>query len=291
MKVLITGAGGQVGWELQQTVPAGIEIIALHRTDLDISERASVMSVLKHHQPDLVINAAAYTGVDNAEREIDKAYAINGDGPANIAAAVLDCNAGLIHISTDFVFDGTKTKPYLPDDEPRPMGVYGASKLQGERTVMAVTSGAAVILRTAWVYSAHGSNFVKTMIRLMAERDELKVVDDQVGTPTWARELAKAIWHIADKKAMRGIYHWTDDGVASWYDFAVAIQEDACNLGLLQDKIPVKPITTDDYPTPAKRPAYSVLDKASTCAQLGYSPPHWRESLRKMLKELRSAED
>ena len=217
MKVLITGAGGQVGWELQQTVSTDIEITALHRVELDIADQAAVMSVIKELQPDLVINAAAYTAVDKAEEEVDRAYKVNVDGAANIARAVEDCSARLIHISTDFVFDGTGTKPYLPGDEPKPSGVYGASKLQGERAVMAETSGRAVILRTAWVYSVHGSNFVKTMLRLMAKREELGVVDDQVGTPTWAKELEKTIWLIAGKTDMQGTYHCTEDGKASWY--------------------------------------------------------------------------
>ena len=287
MKVLITGAGGQVGWELQQTVSTDIEITALHRVELDIADQAAVMSVIKEFQPDLVINAAAYTAVDKAEEEVDRAYKVNVDGAANIARAVEDCSARLIHISTDFVFDGTGTKPYLPGDEPKPSGVYGASKLQGERAVMAETSGRAVILRTAWVYSVHGSNFVKTMLRLMAEREELGVVDDQVGTPTWAKELAKTIWLIAGKTDMQGTYHWTDDGKASWYDFALAIQEEAYGLGLLQKTIPIKPIKTEEYPTPARRPAYSVLDKTSTLEALDCKTPHWRESLIKMLIELK----
>jgi dTDP-4-dehydrorhamnose reductase len=287
MKVLIAGAGGQVGWELQQAAPTGIEIIALQHADLDIADSSAVMSLVQQYQPDLVINAAAYTAVDKAEEETDKAYKVNTDGAANIARAVEDCSARLIHISTDFVFDGTGTKPYLPGDEPKPSGVYGASKLQGERAVMAETSGRAVILRTAWVYSVHGSNFVKTMLRLMAEREELGVVDDQVGTPTWAKELAKTIWLIAGKTDMQGTYHWTDDGKASWYDFALAIQEEAYGLGLLQKTIPIKPIKTEEYPTPARRPAYSVLDKASTLEALDCKAPHWRESLIKMLTELK----
>ena len=287
MKVLITGAGGQVGWELQQTVSTDIEITALHRVELDIADQAAAMSVIKELQPDLVINAAAYTAVDKAEEEVDRAYKVNVDGAANIARAVEDCSARLIHISTDFVFDGTGTKPYLPGDEPKPSGVYGASKLQGERAVMAETSGRAVILRTAWVYSVHGSNFVKTMLRLMAKREELGVVDDQVGTPTWAKEFAKTIWLIAGKTDMQGTYHWTDDGKASWYDFALAIQEEAYGLGLLQKTIPIKPIKTEEYPTPARRPAYSVLDKTSTLEALDCKAPHWRESLIKMLIELK----
>ena len=287
MKILITGSEGQVGWELQQTMPADVEITALHRSGLDITDLSAVMSLIPELQPDLIINTAAYTAVDQAENQADKAYGVNADGAANIARAAENCSARLIHLSTDFVFDGNGSEPYLPEDEPKASGVYGASKLEGERSVIAETNGRAVILRTAWLYSVHGINFVKTMLRLMAERDELKVVADQIGTPTWAKDLAMAIWLIADKTEMQGIYHWTDDGVASWYDFALAIQEEAHKLGILQRMILVRPIKTEEYPTPAKRPAYSVLDKTSTCAALGYTPPHWRESLIKMLSELK----
>ncbi len=287
MKFLITGAGGQVGWELQQTRPAGVNIIALCRTDLDITDQVAVLSAVRHHQPDLVINAAAYTAVDKAEKESARAYKVNADGAANIARAAEKYTARLIHISTDFIFDGRKSGPYRPEDEPHPLGVYGASKLEGERTVLAETRGRAVVLRTAWIYSVHGGNFVKTMLRLMAERDELRVVADQVGTPTWAKDLAKIIWQVAVKKDMQGIYHWTAEGKASWYDFAAAVQEEAYGLGLLQSKIPIRPIKTDEYPTPARRPAYSVLDKTSTCAELGCSPIPWRDSLKKMLTELK----
>jgi dTDP-4-dehydrorhamnose reductase len=286
MKVIVTGAGGQVGWELQRTCPAHVEIFAFHRTDLDITDQSAVMAKFQELKPHLVINAAAYTAVDRAEQEADKAYRVNTDGAANIALASAESGSRLLHISTDFVFDGSKTTPYLPEDKPKPLGVYGASKLQGERAVMTETMGRAVVLRTSWVYSVHGSNFVKTMLRLMKEKDELKIVADQVGTPTWAKELARAIWHIADNNEMQGIYHWTDNGTASWYDFAQAIQEEAHGLGILPDEIPLKPIKTEEFPTPAKRPAYSVLDKTTTCEALGYTPLHWQESLKSMLQEL-----
>jgi dTDP-4-dehydrorhamnose reductase len=242
--------------------------------------------VFQQHGPDLVINAAAYTAVDKAESEKDKAYEVNVRGAANIAKAAEHSGARLIHISTDFVFDGRKSKPYRPDDKPNPISVYGASKLQGEEAVLRETMKKALILRTGWVYSSHGSNFVKTMLKLMAERDEISVVADQVGTPTWARGLAKAIYHFANIPDTHGIYHSTDAGVASWYDFAAAIQEEAHQLGILQSLIPVIPIRTDDYPTAAKRPPYSVLDKTATWQALGYTASHWRVALRLMLEEL-----
>lgn len=287
MKVIITGEDGQLGLALQQTKPTGWEIVPLNLIDLDITDGAAVQATILQYEPDLVINTAAYTAVDKAEEEVDTAYRVNADGAANIARAVEETGARLIHISTDFIFDGDKTVPYLPTDEAKPISVYGASKLQGEQVVLSRTMGKAVVLRTAWLYSSNGHNFVKTMLRLMAERDELKIVADQIGTPTWAKELAKVIWLIADKTDMQGIYHWTDDGKASWYDFAKAIQEEAHGLAILQKMIPLKPIPTAAYPTPAKRPAYSVLDKTLTCTELGYTPLHWRESLREMLTELK----
>jgi dTDP-4-dehydrorhamnose reductase len=287
MKVIVTGAEGQVGWELVRTAPAGAKIIALGQGDLDITNPEAVAVVTQEEQPDLIINAAAYTAVDRAEEEVDKAYKVNAEGAANIARGCGKAGARLIHISTDFVFDGNKPEPYLPGDKPNPLGVYGGSKLLGENAVMDETAGQAVVLRTSWVYSAHGSNFVKTMLRLMNERDKLNVIADQVGSPTWAKDLAQAIWLIAGKKDMQGVYHWTDDGKASWYDFAVAIQEEAHGLGLLQKTIPIKPIKTEEYSTPARRPAYSVLDKTSTLEALGCKAPHWRESLIKMLTELK----
>ncbi|MGW8287255.1 MAG: dTDP-4-dehydrorhamnose reductase, partial [Desulfobulbales bacterium] len=244
MKILITGANGQLGWELQRAAPKDFEIITLSRLDLDITDNAAVESAFQEFSPELVINAAAYTAVDKAENEKAKAFAVNGDGAANVAKAATDIKARLIHISTDFVFDGLKSQPYLPDDETNPVSMYGASKLQGEQAVLAETEGNALILRTGWVYSSHGSNFVKTMLRLMAERDEISVVSDQVGTPTWSNGFAGAIYKFAAKPEVQGIYHWSDAGIASWYDFAVAIQEEAFSLDILNNIIPIKPIRT-----------------------------------------------
>ena len=287
MKVLITGANGQLGWELQRTKPDNWHIVALSRTELDITDSSAIKTTLQKHQPDLVINTAAYTAVDKAESEKDKAYDVNAKGAENIAKETEKSGARLIHISTDFIFDGTKSHPYMPDDTPNPTCVYGESKLKGEQDVITITNGKAMILRTSWVYSVHGDNFVKTMLRLMGERDEISVVSDQVGTPTWAKELAKAIWHLAEKTDLQGIFHWTNEGIASWYDFAVAIQEKAFELDLLKKAIPIISIGTKDYPTPAKRPLYSVLDSTAAWKALGYTAPHWRESLRMMLEELK----
>jgi dTDP-4-dehydrorhamnose reductase len=287
MKTLITGASGQLGRELLRIKPDKWRFIAFSHSELDISDSAAVAAVFQKHKPNLVINAAAYTSVDQAESEREKAFAVNAVGAENIARATEYFRARLIHISTDFIFDGTKSQPYLPDDRPNPIGVYGASKLQGEKAVLETTGNQALILRTGWVYSSHGSNFVITMLRLMTERDEIGIVADQVGTPTWARDLARTIYRFADFPSAQGVFHWSDAGVAGWYDFAVAIQEEAREIGFPLKNTTIKPIRTADYPTPAKRPAYSVLDKTATWETLGYTSLHWRDSLRSMLAELK----
>lgn len=283
--ILITGANGQLGWELRRSVPEGVEAHFLGRNDLDLTDQPAVGEWFDRLKPALVINAAAYTAVDKAEEEPGLAYAVNRDGAACLAEAGRAAGARMVQISTDFVFDGRKGRPYRPDDPVGPVGVYGASKLAGEQAVEDVLGDRALILRTAWVYSAHGGNFVKTMLRLMGEKESLSVVADQVGSPTWAAGLANAIWDAADKR-LKGIHHWTDAGVASWYDFAVAIQEEALAIGLLKKAIPISPIRTEDYPTAAKRPPYSVLDRTETWEALGIEAMHWRGGLREMLAEV-----
>ena len=286
MKAVIVGANGQLGQELQITAGSDIEAIALGREQLDIGNQQQVDQLLSEFRPQLVINAAAYTAVDKAEQESELAYQINRDGVANLARTCQKIQARLIHISTDFVFDGCQSTAYKPADTVNPLGCYGESKYAGEQALQ--TSGLKdyLIIRTAWVYSSFGANFVKTMLRLMAEKEFLGVVADQVGTPTYAREMARAIWTMAQQTELQGILHWTDAGVASWYDFSVAIQEEALELGLLTKSIPINPISTDAYPTPAKRPAYSVLDKTETWNLLQCPAVHWRIRLRQMLKVL-----
>lgn len=283
MKALITGAGGQVGRALQSTAPPGVSLLALGSGQLDITSADAVTALVEAERPDLIFNTAAYTAVDKAESEEDRARLVNGDAVGFLSSAARQTGARLIHISTDFAFDGTASTPYPPDAPPAPLGAYGRSKVVGE----VEAQNGALIVRTAWVYGSHGHNFVRTMLRLMAQRDEVRVVTDQIGTPTWATSLAQALWRMADASA-RGIWHYTDSGVASWYDFAVAIQEEALALGLLDRAVPVIPITTADFPTPARRPAYSVLDKSATFALLGGAAPHWRVNLRKMLKDIQT---
>jgi len=284
-KILIVGMGGQLGFELKRSCPGDCCLVAPTEAELDITDRAAVISCITAEMPAVIINCAAYTAVDKAESDADKAFAVNHTGPQYLAEAAKAVDALLVHISTDFVFSGNQGRPYRPDDQPDPLSVYGRSKLAGEQAVLA--SGArASIIRTAWLYSAHGNNFVKTMLRLMGERDSLGVVADQTGTPTWAASLAELIWRLIDKNAA-GIFHWSDAGTASWYDFAVAIYEEATSLGLLNRPVQIKPITTANYPTPAARPAFSVLDKTAAYAAAGLEPVHWRTNLRKMLAKLK----
>lgn len=278
MKVLIAGAGGQLGRALQSSAPDGWIIIAPPEADFDITNADAVARTIALHAPDLVINAAAYTAVDKAEAEPAVARRINAEAVAILAAHA----PALVHISTDFVFDGTAHAPIPPDATPAPLGVYGATKLEGERAALA--NPQALVVRTAWVYAAQGANFVHTMLRLMRERDQVRVVADQLGSPTHAASLARALWSLVAAKA-QGLHHFTDSGTASWYDFAVAIQEEALALGLLPRAVEIVPIATQDYPTPAARPAYGILDKTETWALTGI-PSHWRAELRLCLKAL-----
>lgn len=285
MRVLVTGSRGQLGVELQRSVPDGVEVLALDRATLDITDPAALDSVFREFVPTTVINAAGFTGVDRAEDVPDEAFAVNARGALNVAQAAASTGARVIHVSTDFVFNGESPRPYEPRDEPDPVNAYGKSKLEGERAVLSLAGSAALVIRTAWLYAAHGSNFANTMLRLIGERDVVRVVADQVGTPTSASGLARAIWSAAAQPNLHGIMHWTDAGVASWYDFAVAIREGGMATGLLNKAAPVQPILTRDYPTKARRPPYSVLDKSLAWASLGVQPVHWQCALRAVLRE------
>lgn len=286
-KALITGAGGQVGRMLLETRPHDFDAIACTHAELDVAVSVAVRDYIRHHRPAVIINAAAYTAVDKAESEPDAARRINAEGPGYLAAAARECGARLIHISTDFVFDGAASSPYRPESETRPLSVYGRTKRDGERAVLEALPEHSTIVRTAWVYAATGANFLRTMLRIMRHKGAARVVADQVGTPTAARSLAETLWRIAANPEIRGIHHWSDAGVASWYDFAVAIAEEGAQIGLLPPDVAVTPIATADYPTPACRPSYSVLDKRSL-APYGLSPLHWRKRLRAVLKEIPS---
>ncbi|MBR9984401.1 MAG: dTDP-4-dehydrorhamnose reductase [Desulfosarcina sp.] len=285
MKALILGGKGQLGTTLTQMVPSSIACRSLDLPEIDVTDAKAVEAVVGDEKPDVIINASAYTAVDRAEEEVDLAFAVNAAGPKNIARAAKQTGSRLIHVSTDYVFDGTACTPYLPEAPCSPLGVYGESKRQGEINVLDAVDDP-VIIRTSWLYSQYGNNFVLTMLRLMKERDEIKVVADQVGSPTWATTLAKAIWKIVIKTDLKGIFHWADAGVASWYDFAVAITEEALACDLIGKPIPIHPITTAEYPTLTTRPAYSVLNCTASWREIGVRPVQWRVALRHMLETI-----
>lgn len=287
MRVLLTGAAGQLGRALQAAQPAGVTLAALDRAALDIADAAAVQRVFAELRPDLVINAAAFTAVDLAEAQPAAAQRVNTTGPATLASAAAaqpDCR--MINVSTDYVFAGDASRACRPGDATGPVSVYGASKLAGEQAVSAALGARAVNLRTAWLYGTSGKNFLLTMLRLMREHGQVRVVADQIGCPTAAHSLAGAIWALAQRSGIAGVQHWTDAGVASWYDFAVAIAEEAAARGLLARAAEVTPISTSDYPTPARRPGFSLLDCGELRAQLQLPARHWRHCLRQTLDQI-----
>ncbi|MFN9620966.1 MAG: dTDP-4-dehydrorhamnose reductase [Synechococcaceae cyanobacterium] len=282
-KVLLTGRDGQLGQELLATVPAGIELVATGRSDLDLADPEACRAAVERHAPDWVLNAGAYTAVDRAESEPDLAHAVNAGAPGAFAKALASGSGRLLQVSTDFVFRGDQGHPYAPEQPMRPLGVYGASKAAGEEAVRAaLPADRLCILRTSWVYGPVGRNFCLTMLRLHAARaaagEPLAVVADQVGCPTATPGLAAACWAAIDR-GVSGLHHWSDAGAASWYDFAVAIGELGQRQGLLGETAQVEPIATSDYPTPAQRPSYSLLDCRATRAALGLRALHWRSAL------------
>jgi dTDP-4-dehydrorhamnose reductase len=287
MKVLVTGVGGQVGAAVCSLAPHIAQVTALPHSALDISDAQCVAREVGSFRPDVIINAAAFTAVDRAESEPDAAAAVNAAGPghlAAVAAALPACR--LLHISTDYVFDGCSKRPYQPSDPTHPLGVYGQTKLDGERAVLSQLPGRAVVLRTAWVYAPRGRNFLLTMLRLMRERGEVRVVADQTGSPTAASSIARALWRLVETPGIHGVLHWTDSGTASWYDFAAEIAREGARLGLLSSDVRVEPISSAEYPTPARRPPYSVLDCSRTTELLGLQAMPWRSSLAATLKHM-----
>lgn len=281
-KILVTGANGQLGKELKQLAPSfpQFEFIFLAREDLPIHHFEMVRHYFNTYHPQYLINCAAYTAVDRAEQENDKAFQVNAEAVGVLAAVCAAHHTQFIHISTDYVFDGTATEPYKEDAATNPQGVYGATKLEGEKQALQLNPDS-IIIRTSWVYSEFGKNFVKTMLKLMAEKEEINVVDDQVGSPTYAADLAEVILKIITLQNWQpGIYHYSNEGVISWFDFAVAIKE------LTGSACKVNPIPTSQYPTPAKRPAYSVLDKTKIQQAFSVDLKDWKESLAVCLSKL-----
>ena len=282
-KILVTGAKGQLGRELQMLAAVNPEydFLFTDRTQLPVENEQQVDAFFATHQPTWCINCAAYTAVDKAESEKDAAFRINGDAPGYLAAACRRHDARLIHISTDYVFDGNSATPLKENDPTGPINTYGASKLAGEQKALENNPGATVIIRTAWVYSEFGNNFVKTMIRLMKERPAINVVDDQLGSPTYAADLAAAILHIvASPHFTPGIYHYSNEGQITWYQFAIAIHE---RIG---STCTVNPIPSSQFPTPARRPHYSLLDKTLIRNTYQLAIPAWETGLETCLNRL-----
>jgi dTDP-4-dehydrorhamnose reductase len=285
--VLVLGGGGQVASAVVAAAPAQHHVVVRSHAELDIGDAQAVARAFAETRAEWVVNAAAYTAVDLAEDQPAQAMAVNDTAVGVLATAASTAGCRLLHLSTDFVFDGKSNLAYLPGDQTNPLSVYGVSKLGGERRVLN-SAGSGIVLRTAWVYAAAGRNFALTMLRLMREKEQVSVVSDQIGTPTWAGGIAAAIWGLMEAGAPGGVYHWTDLGVASWYDFAVAIQDEALARGLLNRAVPVIPISSAAYPTRARRPAFSVLDTASTRALIKVPARHWRHNLRTMLDDIRT---
>jgi dTDP-4-dehydrorhamnose reductase len=284
LRVLVTGAGGQLGKALLAAAPQGTQLRALAHAALDIAEPAAVAAVFRDFAPQLVINAAGFTAVDDAERAPAAAQRANASGPGVLAAACASAGAWLTHVSTDYVFDGGQNRPYGTGAKPQPLSVYGRTKLEGETAVLAQLPRASTVVRASWLYSARGG-FAARMLALMRTRAQLSVVSDQIGAPTAAHGLAQVLWSLSARRAV-GLCHWCDSGVASWYDFAVAIASIAVELQLLRVAPTITPIVSEDYPTAAARPRYSVLDKRATEKLLGITAPHWSSALRTTLTAL-----
>ena len=285
MRALVTGAAGQLGVELLRTAPSNFQVVGLSHRDCDIADAAQVEAAIQTHRPELVINAAAYTAVDAAESARELAHAVNATGAGNVARAAEAVRARVIHVSTDFVFDGTSREPYVPESRPNPISVYGATKLAGEQAVQRSSPGF-LIIRSSWLYASHGKNFLKTILSSIQAAKPLRVVSNQVGVPTSAHSLASTIWQCAARPDVRGIHHWVDDGTASWYDFAVAIQESAVQLGLVVTPVPIAAITWEEYDAPALRPPYSVLDARSLARLIGRQPRPWRNWVAEVIREV-----
>jgi dTDP-4-dehydrorhamnose reductase len=284
VKVLVTGAGGQLGRALMALAP-DTSARGVSHEQLDIADAVAVDSVLREIRPDVLINAAGFTRVDDAETQHEAAERANATGPAVLAAGCRSAGAWLVQVSTDYVFDGEQTRPYAPAARTNPLSVYGNTKLKGELAVTRELPSHSTVVRTSWLYAAEGRNFLTTMLRLMRSRPQLSVVSDQIGAPTSVTGLARVLWAFTLQRAS-GLYHWCDSGVASWYDFAVAIGEEAVACGVLASSPPILPIASVDYPTAARRPPYSLLDKRDTERLLGVTAPHWRRALHETLGAL-----
>lgn len=295
-EIILTGAGGQLGLTLREIWPQSsladqLILSPYTSAELDITNPEALAGVLKGKNIAAIINAAAYTAVDAAEQHRDDADRVNSIGPALLASWAAENGSRLIHVSTDFVFAGTKKEPYKESDNTDPLGAYGASKLAGEEAVLASLPESAIVIRTSWLYSPYRNNFVKTMLKLMAERESLSIVNDQIGSPTSTYSLVQLLLRVIGNPGKAGIYHWCDAASISWYDFAVAIQDAAVAEQLLSKKISLSPIPTEQYPTPARRPAYSVLATNKAQQDFSIGSQDWRQNLVQVLSKLKRLSD
>lgn len=286
MRVLILGKSGQLAQSLVKAAPTSVELTVWGRNELNLENIDEIVPRLTAFAPDGIINASAYTAVDRAEQDANSAFQLNRDAVEQLGIAAAKMACSLVHVSTDFVFDGGQSRPYQPDDACSPLGVYGASKREGEVRLQRECPAAAIV-RTAWVYRAGSGNFMSTMLRLMAERDELGVVADQVGAPTSSDNLAQVLWRVLEKR-LSGIWHYTDAGAASWYDFACAIYQEAHRARVIERSVAIKPLKTEQYPTPATRPSYSLLDSSALREAVDWPAIHWQQALREQIHQLTS---
>lgn len=285
MRALVTGAGGQLGVELLRTVPGNFAVVGLKHSELDISDPQAVNAAIDAHRPEIVVNAAAYNAVDDAEKNVDAAYRANAAGPANLAAAAQRVGARIIHISTDYVFDGKSTKPYRPTDPTNPINTYGKSKLAGEQEVSRSSSDH-LIIRSSWLFSAHGRSFLQIILRAMKEGKPVRAVKDQASVPTACRGLAEVIWTCAPRGGPQGIAHWVDQGMATRYDQAVAIRLMALERGLVRGVEEIKSALTAYFNPPASRPRFSVMDASELVTATGMKQRHWKDGLWEVLEEI-----
>ena len=293
MEILLLGSSGQLGKSIITQKPNDCKLISFSKADLDISDKESLAKIIKNYQPDWIINAAAYTKVDDAEKNKDLAFKVNKDGPKYISEIINNYGGNLLHISTDFVFDGIQKVPYKPSDKTNPLSVYGLSKVLGEEEIKKVFSSQnrAVILRTSWLMGPYGNNFAKTMLKLHSEKEFIKVVKDQIGCPTTSHSLAKICWLIIKKRKLDNnfkfpeVMHWHDEGITNWYEIAKEIGQIGINQNLIKRKAKVISINSEDYITYAKRPTYSVLDIEETCKILNINPINWKESIFRSLRD------
>ena len=291
--LLLTGAEGQLGQTFRAHFPSSgllkkYRLLTADTREMDLTKEESILDFLESQIPDLIVNCGAYTSVDTAESEVETATKINDYAVYCIARWASENSCRVIHISTDFVFDGRKREPYSPSDETNPLGAYGKSKLAGESHLLELLPQRGVVLRTSWLYSAYGYNFVKTMIELMKRKSVLGVVNDQIGSPTSTHSLVLVLFSLIEHRTINGVFHWCDGAAISWYDFAIEIQRQAYKHGLLAREIPIKPLTTKDYPTPAVRPRYSVLHRGITLEKFGLHVTNWQAELKTVVLQIKA---